>query len=106
MHIVFGLLFGIGFALLLLYSWLMGQWFARVLMFLIFGSIGFAIGCMPLYGSNAGLGLILIPCGVWVGWLLASIPIYIQRWKDRQEIDASMADLALDRQDSSWRWRH
>ena len=92
MHILIGL----GIAVALLYFWLIGWWFARILVFLLFGCGGFAGGAAiaglfpsPSFAVATILGLI----GVALMWPIASIPTYYWRYKARQL--QAMVDQAL-----------
>jgi hypothetical protein len=71
-------LIGLGLAVTLLYFWLIGDWFARVLVFLLLGAIGGLFGAMALKNAPAG-ALIFTTCWIIAGWFIASIPIYVQR---------------------------
>jgi hypothetical protein len=62
------ILTGLGIALVLLYSWLAGHWFARVVVFLLF--VGYGL----LIGEIAG-GVIV----GGIGWFASGIPIYVRR---------------------------
>lgn len=76
-------LIGLGLAVALLYFWLIGHWFARVLMFLLLGA-GFFAGGAVLGNDNTGdpsLGIVLGLIGVVVAWFTAGIPIYWRRWE-------------------------
>jgi hypothetical protein len=61
----------VGRSIVLLYQWLVCHWFSRVLMFLLFSA------CL--------LGF-FFPAGFLVAWLLASIPIYVQRMRARNAV--------------------
>lgn len=78
MHILVGLVL----AAVLLYFWLTGNWFARVLTFLLFaGVLGF-LGAMatgmdavaPAH-NNAWFGALL---GIALAWPVSGIPIYVR----------------------------
>lgn len=79
----------------LLYFWLIGHWFGRVLAFLTFGAVLGFIGAM-MFGADARppavniawLGVLL---GFALAWPVSGIPIYVRRHQAR---DASM-ELAL-----------
>ena len=68
MHILIGLAAGVA----LLYFWLLGHWFARILVCLLFGALG------VLLASGNAIALI---CAVVLAWPLASLPIYY--WNHR-----------------------
>ena len=68
MHILIGLAMGAA----LLYFWLLGHWFARILVCLLFGVLG------VLLASGNAIALI---CAVVLAWPLASLPIYY--WNHR-----------------------
>ena len=72
MHIIVGLLLAIA----LFYFWLIGHWFARVLVFLMLAVVGFIAGAnVPTSPSPAG-SIICGLIGAALAWPLASIPIY------------------------------
>ena len=72
MHILIGLLLGCA----LLYFWLIGQWFARVLVFLGLGVLGAFL--LANAGPDRGAQL-----GAFVpAWMIASIPIWWHRRND------------------------
>jgi len=77
------ILIGLAVIVALLYVWLAGHWFGRVLMFVLLGIITFC-SVATLADPVAGL-FSVIPT-----WFVASIPIYCQRSKERQ---ASRAKL-------------
>jgi hypothetical protein len=69
----------------LLYFWLVGHWFARVLAFLLFAVplviLGWGIGEKQTPG---GVGMIFtIPFGGYLAWLLSGVPVYYWRSKAR-----------------------
>ena len=66
MHILIGL----GIAVVLLYFWLIGHWFARVLVFLLFTFCGLVLGQLA-GGIAAGA----------IGWFVSGIPIYVRKWR-------------------------
>jgi hypothetical protein len=74
MHIVVGLLLTIA----LLYFWLIGHWFARVLVFLAEAVVGF-IGDANVPPHNPAGSIICSLIGAALAWPLASIPIYYWR---------------------------
>ena len=89
MHILIGL----AIAVALLYFWLIGHWFARILVFLLFGCGGFAGGAAiaglfpnPSLAAATILGLI----GVALMWPIASLPIYWRRFQSR-DLDRRVA---------------
>jgi hypothetical protein len=67
-------LIGLGLFVVLLYWWLIGHWFARVLVFLLFAVLGALI--------SAGNGAAMIAAGV-LAWFVAGLPIYYQRYRSR-----------------------
>lgn len=82
MHILIALIL----APALLYFWLIGHWFARVLAFLVFAA-AFGVGGALLTSAgatypNAGLpGLVI---GGIVAWFVAGIPTYY--WRHRMNL--------------------
>lgn len=87
MHIIVGLIL----ALVLLYFWLLGHWFARILTFLLLAAMFGVIGAMltgmekPPEASHGWVGLLL---GAALAWPVAGIPIYYWRHEIRK-IEAS-----------------
>ena len=80
MHILIGL----GAAVVLLYFWLIGHWFARVLvfigLFLIAAALGIATGCSVLPGAQV-YGVVVFIGSAIGAWYLASAPILY--WRPR-----------------------
>jgi len=80
MHILVGLVL----ALVLLYYWLIGHWFARVVMFLTLATTFGALGALftgaggPPAQNHAWVGLLI---GAALAWPVSSIPIYWLRSK-------------------------
>ena len=90
MHILIGL----AIAVALLYFWLIGHWFARVLVFLALGIGIFAIAASAinfgLYGGKAPLGLLFVELPLAaLAWPLASLPAYYWRQRRRHFMAAS-----------------
>ena len=76
MHILIGLCL----AAALLYFWLLGHWFARVLVFL--GLICTAVFVGFLFGAGNGAQFVTISVGGGVaGWFVSGLPLYI--WRHR-----------------------
>jgi hypothetical protein len=79
MEILIGLVLALG----LLWAWLAGHWFARVVAFLAFATL-FGFGGAVLFANGmpgvttAGISLGAIG-GVVLAWPVAGIPTYIQR---------------------------
>jgi len=79
-----GIAVGVVLALVALYFWLLGHWFARVVAFLLFvvlfGLIGSAFtGSLGPAATNHGWVGFLI--GGVVAWFVSGIPIYYRRWQ-------------------------
>jgi len=74
MHIIIGLLLGIA----LLYFWLVGHWFARILMFIVLTVLFSAVA---LAGDNRepATNLFLLALAIGAGWIVASLPLYYWR---------------------------
>ncbi len=82
------ILTGLGIALVLLFYWLSGHWFARVLMFLVLCPVGFLSG-LALVNSGQptpthAAALIVGISAAALAWPLASLPIYYQRYQFQQ----------------------
>lgn len=81
MVVIVGLVIAAG----VLYFWLLGHWFARVLAFLIvfapiLGLLGFLLG-----GGTPG-GVTFVILGVVAAWFASGIPFYIVRAKQNQRL--------------------
>lgn len=90
MHIIIGL----AAAVALLYRWLLGGWFARVLMFLVFVAAFGGLGALLLLaspGAPAAAGWIGGILGALLAWPIASLPINIQRDMARRHLIARAA---------------
>jgi hypothetical protein len=90
MHILIGLVL----ALVLLYYWLVGHWFARVVMAIILipslGVLGGAITADPS-GKAPGMAVMGALFGAAAGWFASGAPIYYWRAKVR-ELNRSVAE--------------
>jgi hypothetical protein len=82
MHILIGL----GLALALLYFWLVGHWFARVLVFigLAIGG-GFVLAVLMPVGPKDDLNPLGFLIGIAAAWPLAGIPTYYWRHQQRKQ---------------------
>ena len=85
------ILIGLVLVLTLLYFWLQGHWFARIVMFLPLACAGFAAGLATVgLGIYGGAGMPLTPellggaIGAAVAWPIASLPIYYYRREYRR----------------------
>lgn len=79
MSILIGLAVGAG----LLYYWLIGHWFARVLMVPVFAiPLGLVIGLAMVSGEHSGPhdSLVGILIGCALAWPISGIPRYFHRW--------------------------
>ena len=86
MHIIASLAIGAA----LLYFWLIGHWFARVLMFLclaaVFGFLGASLLAATQDAAAAAPvpGIIGATLGAGAAWYIAGIPLWVQRAKEKQ----------------------
>jgi hypothetical protein len=80
------ILIGIVLALGLLWAWLTGHWFARVVMFLaLTGILGGIIGAtLPPWDVHTGISPLGFPIAGIAAWFLAGIPTYLARRAYRQ----------------------
>lgn len=88
MHILIGIVLGVA----LLYFWLVGHWFARVLTFLIVVSL-FFIFSIGFFGTAGLLGFVRIPVSIGVAWLISSGPTWY--WRDRMRTIAAAETRSL-----------
>jgi hypothetical protein len=85
MHILIGLVL----VLVLLYYWLLGHWFARVVTLILFVPL-FALGGAALLASGAapqassGVAILGAICGSVAAWFVAGIPVYYWRARLKQ----------------------
>ena len=70
---------GICLAAVLLWAWLLGHWFARVVTFLAFGAGFVLLGLAIEHGKSAAAELACIVVGFVAGWFVASLPTYYWR---------------------------
>lgn len=92
MAIVVGGLVGLG----LLYFWLLGHWFARVVMMPVLAlALGVGMSALMASAEHAGPnnGLFGLLVGIALAWPAASAPVYYWRWRFSRP-DASL-ELAL-----------
>lgn len=75
-----GELIGLGGGLALLYFWLIGHWFARVVVFLLF-----AISGALMADGDAQYGALTLLAGFGGGWLIASAPTWFHQRKAEQQ---------------------
>jgi hypothetical protein len=75
-------LIGIALAVPLLYFWLIGHWFTRVLVFLIFACVfGFTAFLTAQGGNHESPGGAFV--AVVLSWPISGIPLYVRRYKAR-----------------------
>lgn len=84
------ILLGICLGLVLLYLWLVGWWFARILMVPVLavalGLPGIAIAAG--FDAPPGVGILLALAGIVAAWFLAGSPTYYWRHRVRQILAA------------------
>lgn len=73
------LLFGLLVMLAALYGWLVGNWFARVLVFLILIVIGLMDAKKVL--PDDAIGVIFLIGIPFMSWIVSGIPVYVRRWR-------------------------
>ena len=78
-------LLGLALVLVLLYFWLLGHWFARILTFLMFGAAGTLLALVLKHGDNPGPEIAAIVIGFVGGWFIASLPTYYWRYELRRQ---------------------
>jgi hypothetical protein len=80
--------------LVLLYFWLRGHWYARVLMFLVLIPAGYAgLGLAVVFTAydptvagakmDPAMGFVLFGAGAVVAWFVSGIPIYVRVGQQR-----------------------
>lgn len=80
MVIIVGLAFGMG----VLWLWLSGHWFGRVLAFLCFGGVALVVAAvMSGFSKEAGVFIAVMAAmaGLPCAWLLADLPMGVARRK-------------------------
>jgi hypothetical protein len=79
MHILIGL----ALAAALLYFWLIGHWFARVLAFLLLTAVfGLALGAAFATTGGGGGGFVIgTAIGGVAAWFVSGIPLYYWRYQ-------------------------
>ena len=78
-------LIGLCLAVALLYFWLIGHWFARVLVFLMLACVAFLAACYTTQvPGHPPVGLFFGLVAGALSWPIASLPIYFHRGKQRQ----------------------
>jgi hypothetical protein len=79
------LMIGAGLALALLYFWLLGHWFARVVMFLVLASVTFVtVAYTTQVRGDPMAGVLFGLLAAAVTWPIAGIPVYYWRHQFRQ----------------------
>jgi hypothetical protein len=77
------ILIGIVLALGALYWWLLGHWYARIIMLFpfaaLFGFIGIAAGISSVPDHNSMLGVVGGTVGIAIAWFVSGAPIYYYR---------------------------
>ena len=76
MHILIGLIV----AAALLYGWLVGFWFARVLMFLLLVGVSFVAS---LASGSPPTALVIALCAAIPLWFVAGLPTYYWQRRNR-----------------------
>ena len=77
MELIIGLVLGAA----LLYFWLLGHWFARVLVFPLFA------GCLAFFAAlthDPVACYAILLAALLAAWFLAGLPIYYRRYRFRQ----------------------
>ena len=87
----------------LLWAWLIGHWFARVVVFLLFACALFAVAAafigLGIYGGHGAPPAALLAAlpAAALAWPLAGIPQYVQHYRHRKFARMSSAELAMYR---------
>lgn len=88
------LLIGIPAMLAILYGWLVGNWFARVLVFLMLTALIAVVTLVAADPKGTIVFLAVILAGV-AAWFLSGIPVYYWRRNDRKLTEAAFAARGL-----------
>jgi hypothetical protein len=89
------LLIGLGLFLWLFYGWLVGHWFARVLVFLLICAAFFLLDCIVFAAPGPGwklFAILLLPLAGVAAWGISGIPIYVHRKRSYQITGAGWED--------------
>jgi len=79
------LMIGAGLALALLYFWLLGHWFARVVVFLLLASVTFVtVAYTTQVRGDPMVGVIFGLLAAAVTWPVSGLPVYYWRRQFRQ----------------------
>ena len=86
MHFLIGLVL----AVMLLYGWLIGHWFARVLVFLLLAGVTFVVVCFVAQEpGKPAVGPILGLLAATLAWPIAGLPTYYWRHQMREYLSAA-----------------
>ena len=79
------ILIGIALACGVLFIWLTGHWFGRVLAFIVFAVLFGGLGGMATaHGVDPLVNILTIIGGIALGWPVSSIPIYVAAANNRR----------------------
>jgi hypothetical protein len=67
------------------YAWVQAIPLFRWLMFVWLLIVGLAIATLPFNHVNEAMEIITVPLAIAAAWIIASIPTYRERWKDRAD---------------------
>jgi hypothetical protein len=84
MHILFLLLVVPTIFIFVCYFWVEAIPLFRWLMFIPLLIIALALATLPFNHVNEAMEIVTIPLGITAAWVIASIPIYRQRYQDKQ----------------------
>lgn len=80
--VIIGGLLAVLAVLATLYQWLLGHWFARILMTPLFSLVlGYLIGEFAPVGDIHPLRIICLLVGLGLGWIVSGLPI--RYWRSR-----------------------
>ena len=78
------ILIGLGLAMALLYFWLIGHWFARILVFLLLSVFFFFMFVATAHDTSDRAGVVILGLfGIPLAWPIADIPAYCCRRRVR-----------------------
>ena len=85
-------------ALAVLWAWLAGHWFGRVLMLMALG--GFCLATALVNGDSRAFSLLVV--ALPAVWIIAALPTYYRRHRNRAFMAAPGVDYLVPRAGGGW----